>query len=106
MGIGCLTPSPCRFTPRNTRFVLHGRLGGPQGISGRARKIPPQPEFDPRSVQDVATRHTDRQPYTGIGTEMNLSGLAGFLAQLFEGNRIRGHGVMPNNPWHVEGECF
>lgn len=106
MGMGCLTPSPCRFTHMNTRFVLQGRLGGHQGVSGRARKISPQPEFDTRSVQDVATRHTVRQPYTGIGTEMNLSGSVGFLSQLFERNRIRGHGVMHNNPWHVEGEYF
>jgi hypothetical protein len=104
--MGCLTPSSCRFTPRNIRFVLHGRLGGPQGICGRVRKISPQPELDTRSVQDLATRHTDRQPYTGIGTELNLLGLAGFFANLFERNRIRGHDVMPNNPWQVEGEYF
>jgi hypothetical protein len=28
-----------------------GRLGGPQGQSGRVRKISPPPGFDPRTVQ-------------------------------------------------------
>jgi len=55
-------------------------------------------------VQDVATRYNDPQPYTGIGTEMNLSYVEGFIAHLFERNRIRGHDVRPNNPWQAEEE--
>jgi hypothetical protein len=35
------------------------RLGGPQGRSGRVRKISSPPEFDPRTVQPVASRYTD-----------------------------------------------
>ena len=37
------------------------RLGGPQGRPGRLRKIstPPQPGFDPRAVQPVASYYTD-----------------------------------------------
>jgi hypothetical protein len=31
-----------------------------QGRSGRVRKISPQTEFDPRTVQPVASRYTDR----------------------------------------------
>jgi bacteriorhodopsin len=38
---------------------LYRRLGGPQGWSGRVRKISPPPGFDPRSVQPVAIRYTD-----------------------------------------------
>jgi hypothetical protein len=34
-------------------------LGGPQGRSGRVRKISPAPGFDPRTVQPVASRYTD-----------------------------------------------
>jgi len=34
-------------------------MGGPQGRSGQVRKISPQPEFDPRTVQLVASRYTD-----------------------------------------------
>jgi hypothetical protein len=36
-----------------------GRVGGPQGRSGRVRKISPQPGFDLRTVQHVASRYTD-----------------------------------------------
>jgi hypothetical protein len=39
---------------------LYRRLGGPQGRSGRVRKISPPPEFDPQTVQSVASRYTDR----------------------------------------------
>jgi hypothetical protein len=36
----CSTPRPGRFTPRKeTRYQLHSRLCGPQGCSGRVRKI-------------------------------------------------------------------
>ena len=42
-----------------TRHPLYRRLGGPQGRSGRVRKILPSPGFDPRTVQHVASRYTD-----------------------------------------------
>jgi hypothetical protein len=86
------------LNPKNIRFALYGRLGGPQKLSGRAWKISPQPEFHPRSFQDLATRYADPQPYERIGTEKNLAVLTGFLAHLFERNRIREHRVMSNNP--------
>jgi hypothetical protein len=38
---------------------LYRRLGGPQGRSGRLRKISPPPGFDPRTVQPIASRYTD-----------------------------------------------
>jgi hypothetical protein len=34
-------------------------LGGPQSRYGRVRKFSPPPEFDPRTVQPVASRYTD-----------------------------------------------
>jgi hypothetical protein len=34
-------------------------LGGPQGRSGRVRKILPPPGFDPRTVQPLASRYTE-----------------------------------------------
>ena len=40
---------------KETPFLLHKRLGGPQGGSGRVRKISPPPGFDLRSVQPVAS---------------------------------------------------
>jgi hypothetical protein len=55
------TPRPGRFTPgKETRHPLYRRLGGPQGWSGRVLKISPPPGFDPRTVQPVASRYTDR----------------------------------------------
>jgi hypothetical protein len=45
-GGGWLTPRPSRFTLRKeTRYPLYRRLGGPQGPSGRVRKIWPPPGF-------------------------------------------------------------
>jgi len=44
--------------PGKTRYPLYMRLGGPQGQSGQVRKISPPPEFDPRTVQLVASRYT------------------------------------------------
>jgi len=52
------TPRPGRFTPKKTRYTLYGRLGEPQGRSGRVRKISPTSGFDPRTVQPVAIRYT------------------------------------------------
>jgi hypothetical protein len=54
-GGGWSTPSPGRYT----RGPLNSRLGGPQGRSGRVRKISPPYGFDPRTVQPVASLHTD-----------------------------------------------
>jgi hypothetical protein len=45
--------------PGKTRYPLYRRLGGSQGRSGQVPKISPSPEFDPRTVQPVASRHTD-----------------------------------------------
>jgi len=58
--VGWSTPRSARFTPgKETRCPLYRRLGGPQGRSGRMRKIWPPPGFDPRTVQPVASRCTD-----------------------------------------------
>jgi hypothetical protein len=58
-GGGCSEPRPARFTPRKSRYPLYRRLGSPQSRSGRVWKISPLPEFDPRTVQPVASRYTD-----------------------------------------------
>jgi hypothetical protein len=47
---------PLRETP-GTHFT-EGWVG-PQGRSGRVRKISPLPGFDPRTVQPVASNYTD-----------------------------------------------
>jgi len=51
--------APAVILPGKTRYPLYRRLGGPQGRSGRVRKISPPPGFDPRTVQHVASRYTD-----------------------------------------------
>jgi hypothetical protein len=38
---------------------LYRRLRGPQGRSGRVQKTSPQPGFDPRTVQSLASRYSD-----------------------------------------------
>ena len=58
-GGGRLALRPGRFTPGKTRYPLYRRLGGPQGRSGRVRKISPPPGFNPRPVQTLASRYTD-----------------------------------------------
>jgi hypothetical protein len=59
-GMGWLAPRPGRFIPgKETQYPSYRRLGGPQGRSGRLRKISPPPGFDPRIVQAAASRYTD-----------------------------------------------
>ena len=52
------TPRPL-YLREKIRYPSYRRLGGPQGRSGRVRKISPPPGFDPRTVQPVASRYTD-----------------------------------------------
>ena len=59
MRVGGKRHAPAALPPGKTRYPLYRRLGGPQGRSGRVRKISPQPEFDPRTAQPVASRYTD-----------------------------------------------
>ena len=60
MGVGGQHQTPAALPPGKTRYPLYRRLGGPQGRSGRVRKIsPPPPGFDPRTVQSIASRYTD-----------------------------------------------
>jgi hypothetical protein len=57
---GWSNPRSGRFNPgKETRYQLYRRQGGPQGRSGRLRKISPPPGFDPQTVQPVASRYTD-----------------------------------------------
>jgi hypothetical protein len=57
---GRLTPRHGRFiSGKETRYPLYRRLGGPQGWSGRVRKILTPPEFDPRTIHTPAGRCTD-----------------------------------------------
>ena len=51
--------APGRFASgKQTRYALYRRLGGPRDWSEWARKIPPPPGFEPRTVRPVASRYT------------------------------------------------
>jgi len=58
-GVGGQRYAPAALPPGQTRYPLYRRLGGPQGRSGRVRKISPPPGYDPRTVQPVTGRYTD-----------------------------------------------
>jgi hypothetical protein len=63
---------PGRFLPPGKmRYPLYSRLVGPQGRSGRVRKISPTPGFDPRTVQPVASRYTDYADTFVAGEQRN-----------------------------------
>ena len=59
MGVGGQQHAPAALPPGKTRYPLYRRRGGPQGRSGRVRKISSPPGFDPRTVQPVASSYTD-----------------------------------------------
>jgi len=59
MGVGDQRHVPVAFPSAITRYPLYMRLSGPQGRSGRVRKISPLPGFDPRTLQAVACHYTD-----------------------------------------------
>jgi len=47
-----------QFSPgKETRYPLYGRLDGPQGRSGRVRKISLPPGFNTQTVQSIASRY-------------------------------------------------
>jgi hypothetical protein len=50
--------APAALPPGKICYPLYRRLGGPQGRSGRVRKISPTLGFDPRTVQLVPSRYT------------------------------------------------
>jgi hypothetical protein len=57
---GWSTPHPGRFIPmKETRYSLYRRFGGPQGRSGRVRKIKLPLGLDPRTFQPEVSRYTD-----------------------------------------------
>jgi len=58
--VGGQRHAPATLPTGKTRYALFRRLGGPQGRSGRVRKISPSPGFEPRTFQPVPSRYTDR----------------------------------------------
>jgi hypothetical protein len=84
MGMGGQRHAPAALPLGKTRYPLYRRLGGPQGRSGRVRKISPPPGFEPRAVQPVASRYPDR----GIPTNPR-SYVLSYLLYIFRRENIR-----------------
>ena len=59
MGVGGQRHAPAALPQEKIRYPLYRRLGGPQGRSGRVRKISPLQGFDPRIFQSVTIRYAD-----------------------------------------------
>ena len=59
MEVGGHYHAPVALLLEKTRYPLYRRLGGPQSLSKRVRINSPPQEFDPRTVQHVASRYTD-----------------------------------------------
>jgi len=59
MGVGVQRHTLATLPSGRTLYPLYRRLCGPQGRSGRVRKISPPSGFDPRTVQPVASRYAD-----------------------------------------------
>ena len=59
MGVGCQHHASAAIPQGKNQYPLYRRLRGPQGQSGRVRKISPSPGLDPRTVQPAASRYTD-----------------------------------------------
>ena len=59
MQMGGQRHAPAALPPGKTRYPLYRRLVWYQGWSGRLRKTCPPPEFDPRTVQPLASRYID-----------------------------------------------
>jgi len=58
MGVGGQHHAPAALPPGKAQYPLYRRLGGPQGQSGRVRKISLPLGFDPRTAQPIASRYT------------------------------------------------
>ena len=58
MWVGGQRYAPVALPLGETRYPLCVRLGGPQDRAGRVRKFSSPLEFDPRTVQPLASRYT------------------------------------------------
>jgi hypothetical protein len=71
-GVGGKRQASAVLPTGKTRYPLYKRLGGPQGRSGRMRKISPAPGFDSRTVQPVASCCTDYAIRCQLTTHLNI----------------------------------
>ena len=59
MGAGGQHHALAALSPGKTQNPLYRKLGGPRSWSAQVMKISPPPEFNPRTIQPVASPYTD-----------------------------------------------
>jgi hypothetical protein len=59
MRVGCQHHAPAALLPREQHCTHRVESGGHQGAPERDGKSCPQPGFDPRTVQPIASRYVD-----------------------------------------------
>jgi hypothetical protein len=70
-GMGSQRHAPAALPPGMTRYPLYRRLGGPQSRTGLVRKTSPPPEFDPQTIQPVASCYTNYAIKFGVLTRFS-----------------------------------
>jgi hypothetical protein len=78
MRVGGQRHAPAALPPGKTLYPLYRRQGGFHSRSEQMRKILPPLEFDPRTVEPVASRYTDYaiRPPNPLGTGVISRGQA------------------------------
>jgi hypothetical protein len=78
-GVGGQRQVPSALLLERIGYPLYRRLGGFYCLSARVPKNLPPPEFDPRTVQPVASRNTDYTfpAHTVEVTPFNISFISG-----------------------------
>ena len=82
MGVGGQCHAPAALPPGMTRYLLYGRLGGPQSHSGWVRKVsPPPPGFNPWTMQPIVSSYTnyDLLAHALYGTRVNINCNSNFI---------------------------
>ena len=87
MGVGGQHHAPAALPPRKTRYPLYRRLGGPQGRSGRVRKISP-PTGIRSLVRPARMNLLHRRRYPGPLTALG--------EEIIEGHQCRFRRYMSN----------
>ena len=92
MWVGGQHHPPAALPPGRTRYPLYRVLGGPQGRSGRGRKISLPPGFDPRTFQfrsESLYRLSYRGPPPVLTVSSNSRTLTPSSAKLTTASRCR-----------------
>jgi len=71
MGVGGQRHAPAALPPGKKEYPLYRKLSGPQGRSGRVRKILPPPGFDPRTIQPVASRNNQENNFAFVWIDLH-----------------------------------